>query len=266
MKKTLTILLVVLTFCFASVSIASMCELEQGAFDVAVSIVPDPGCINDEVTASVTITNTGECTDKYRIVSRIVLMLPDIRTIEICEAFIKLEPGKSKTLSITQEIPDFIPPDTYTVKVNVVSTNGKIRKNVPVSLTVEECPETPEEQIAEILTFFNASVESKTLQGEGSGNSAKGRMGALRNMIEATGNFIESGDYERGCLQLLDAYYRCDSEPKPPDFVTGRNTTELAVMIMNLRLSMGCQQERHRTYSHDNEPQVRHGLPISKGK
>lgn len=99
----------------------------------------------------------------------------------------------------------------------------------------------PSEQLAQILEFFDTCVTEGTLSGNGPGNSDEGRLCALRNMIKASGNLINSGLFEEACQQLLDAYNRTDGNPKPPDFVTGDSAQELAVQIQDLRISLGCE-------------------------
>ena len=63
-------------------------------------------------------------------------------------------------------------------------------------------------------------------------------------MIEAAGDLIEDGLIEEACQQLMDAYKKCDGlapPESPPDFVAGPHAAELAVMIQNLRISLGCE-------------------------
>ncbi len=93
----------------------------------------------------------------------------------------------------------------------------------------------------DILTFIDEAVSEQTLWGIGPGKSAKGRLGALRNMVETADNLIEDELFEEGCQQLRDAYRRTDSEPVPPDFVSGPAAPELAGMIENLMLDLGCE-------------------------
>ena len=93
----------------------------------------------------------------------------------------------------------------------------------------------------DILTFINEAVSEQTLWGTGPGKSAKGRLGALRNMVETADNLIEAELFEEGCQQLLDAYRRTDGEPVPPDFVSGSAAPELAGMIEDLMLDLGCE-------------------------
>jgi len=100
----------------------------------------------------------------------------------------------------------------------------------------------PSEQIANILAFFDTSVDDGTLVGDGPGNSAEKRLNALRNMIEAAGDLIENEMFEEACQQLLDVYRRMDGQPKPPDFVTGEAVTELATMIQELMTTLGCEK------------------------
>jgi hypothetical protein len=71
------------------------------------------------------------------------------------------------------------------------------------------------------------AVESGDLYGDGPGNSARGRLKALRNMIESAGALIDEGELELACVQLMDAYDRCDGDPRPPDFVSGPAADDL---------------------------------------
>ena len=68
------------------------------------------------------------------------------------------------------------------------------------------------------------------------------RLNALRNMLEAAGNYIEQGSMRKACQQLLDAYHRTDGQSKPPDFVTGDAASHLANLIQGLVDSLGCSQ------------------------
>ena len=98
----------------------------------------------------------------------------------------------------------------------------------------------PSEQVAEILVFFDNSVVDSTLAGAGNGNSAGGRLGALRNMIKAAGDLIDDGQTAEACQQLLDAYERVDGNVPPPDFADGASAQELAARIQTLRESLEC--------------------------
>lgn len=101
----------------------------------------------------------------------------------------------------------------------------------------------PPVTIEEILEFFDSSVEEGILFGNGPVYSAEKRLSALRNIILITASFINKGLIEVACKHLMNAYKRCDSLPppeSPPDFVSGPATSDLAVMIQNLRISLGC--------------------------
>ena len=60
-------------------------------------------------------------------------------------------------------------------------------------------------------------------------------------MIEAAGDLIEDKLFEEACQQLLDVFKRIDGQPKPPDFVTGKAVPELATMVQDLMVSLGCK-------------------------
>ncbi len=100
---------------------------------------------------------------------------------------------------------------------------------------------TPEEEIDEILEFFDESVENETLEGVGPGrSSADSRLNALRSMIEEAKDLIEAGLIADACEQLMAAYKKTDGDPIPPDFVTGDAAEELAELILHLMNNLGC--------------------------
>jgi beta propeller repeat protein len=101
-------------------------------------------------------------------------------------------------------------------------------------------PEPPLQQIAELLAFFDNSVANGSLSGNGPGNSAAGRLNALRNMIDAAGDLIQDGSIAKACGQLRAAYLRTDGVPQPPEFVTGTAAAELALRISRVREALGC--------------------------
>jgi hypothetical protein len=99
---------------------------------------------------------------------------------------------------------------------------------------------TPGQQIADILAFFDASVEAGTLLGSGPGASAPNRLKALRNMIVSASDLINQGKMTEACQQLRDVYNRTDGLEPPPDFVKGTAASNLASMIKGLRANLNC--------------------------
>jgi PKD repeat protein len=99
----------------------------------------------------------------------------------------------------------------------------------------------PEEQIAVVLAFVEAAVETGSLTGEGPGASAGNRLNALENMIEECGDLIAAGAYDEACAQLKAALKKCDGQPSPPDFVTGDAAPVLKTLIEELRAALGCE-------------------------
>jgi len=112
--------------------------------------------------------------------------------------------------------------------------------DVPLSGTGVNVAPPPQQQIADILAFFDASIAVGTLVGSGNGNSANGRRNALRNMIEAAGDLIQQGRIEDACQQLADAANRTDGAAPPPDFVEGNAAAELEQRLQALRSTIGC--------------------------
>ena len=92
-----------------------------------------------------------------------------------------------------------------------------------------------------ILEFFDQSVADGLLTGDGPGNSANGRLEALRNMFEMAADLIAIGDIDGACGELKSASKKCDGAPKPPDFVAGPAASELCAMISDLMAELGCE-------------------------
>ena len=104
--------------------------------------------------------------------------------------------------------------------------------------------ELPPDQAAQkVLDDFNKYVSGvipgMSLVGSGSGTSGSGRLGAMRNMIEAAGDYIARGDYVTARTQLIDIIARCDGLPKPPDFVSGTARQQLCDEATALLKSIG---------------------------
>jgi hypothetical protein len=95
----------------------------------------------------------------------------------------------------------------------------------------------PPVTIQGILDLF----DDPELCGNGPGNSAEGRKGALKNMIEAAGDLIEEGSTGEACQQLVDAYGRTDGLPRPPEFVGCAGAPVLAGMLIDLMAGLGCE-------------------------
>jgi len=148
-------------------------------------------------------------------------------------------PGGTIDVEITYS-PSAVGPATATLEVTSNDSDEGVVEVVLAGAGV--CSELPpDEQIAEVLDYFDDSVADGNLVGEGPGNSASRRLNALKNMIEAAGDLIESGFFEEACQQLADALKKTDGSPKPPDFVAGPAASELADMICALRVTLGCE-------------------------
>jgi beta propeller repeat protein len=111
---------------------------------------------------------------------------------------------------------------------------------VALSGTGVSTPPPVQQQIGDLLAFFDGVVNGGTLWGDGAGHSAAGRRNALRNMLVATGDLLAQGRLAEACQQALDGWQRTDGFPRPPDFVAGPAAAELAERIEALRTAMGC--------------------------
>jgi len=92
----------------------------------------------------------------------------------------------------------------------------------------------PEQQIENIQEVFDDAVVSQDLVGVGLGNSAHGKLNALRNMLERAEELVDQGKISDAIHQLEDAYKRVDGNPKPPDFAGGDEADNLADLILSL--------------------------------
>ncbi len=101
---------------------------------------------------------------------------------------------------------------------------------------VQEAPVT----IADVIELFDQAVADGTLMGAGPGNSAKGRLNALRNMLLTAGELLEQGDVAAACTQLQDAAERTDGAALPPDFAQGPAAPDLLDAITELQDGLGC--------------------------
>lgn len=97
-----------------------------------------------------------------------------------------------------------------------------------------------DDQAMALLEFFDASVASGDLIGDGPGASASWRLHALRNMIEASGDLIDRGRTRVACVQLEVARRRTDGLFPPPDFASGSAAPDLEAEIAQLRANLGC--------------------------
>jgi parallel beta-helix repeat protein len=96
-------------------------------------------------------------------------------------------------------------------------------------------PQTTVLQQAEaLLIYFDEEVINGSLAGIGPGRSSQGRLGALRNMLEAVCELIEDEQFDEARLQLLDVYMKVDGNPQPPDFVAGDAVEEISTKILEL--------------------------------
>ncbi len=93
--------------------------------------------------------------------------------------------------------------------------------------------------MAGILLFFDEAVAAGTLIGHGPGNSADGRLNALRSMLVTAKELIDSGNIEEACGQLAAAYKKCDGDE--PEFVDGVAVSELSEMILEIMEGLGCE-------------------------
>lgn len=214
-----------------------MCEFSD--FSPDIDVAPLDYSFGDvaEGTTSETIVTISNTDDEYDLVVNDVVIEGDSSYwYETGEGLDRIVPGGTGEIRVYYS-PTAAGPSSATLQI---LSNDEDESLVEVQLS-GNCVinDTPSELIADILEFFDSSVDAGTISGNGPGNSSTGRLKALRNMIEAAGDLVEQGLIEEAVNQLYDAYKRVDGLPKPPDFAAGEDAEELATMIMQLIEDLG---------------------------
>jgi hypothetical protein len=131
---------------------------------------------------------------------------------------------------------------TSLAELTILSNDGdETWLMLPISGEGVEASVPPADQVIEILTFVEESINNGSLEGAGNGRSAAGRLGALINKIEAAGEYIRLENYAEACVALDSAFKRTDGLSPPPDFVSGIAAEELAFRINFLMETLGCE-------------------------
>jgi hypothetical protein len=183
---------------------------------------------------------------------------PDTQEVVLLTAF-RLGLGSSSDFSVKTTIPEsgiqLLP--GHTVEIEIVYTPSAIgptsdslyiytnprgfEETVDLSGTGIAVAPLPSQSeiisVEDILAFFDNSVDSGYLEGDGKGKSAPNRLKALRNMIRSTGEIIKEGNNDIAFDKLLTILKKTDgqrSPDSPPDFVKGYGVGKLAGMIEGL--------------------------------
>ncbi|OPY81652.1 MAG: hypothetical protein A4E65_01103 [Syntrophorhabdus sp. PtaU1.Bin153] len=98
-----------------------------------------------------------------------------------------------------------------------------------------------ESTIDDILAFFDASIADGDLVGVGLKPGTTNRaVKVFRKALEQAEYYIDNRQKSRACAVLGEAYRRVDGNPKPSDIIAGAEASQLATMIQNVRLTLGC--------------------------
>ena len=112
--------------------------------------------------------------------------------------------------------------------------NDKIFTSYTTQLTSPVIPAF-DQQIEEIQDEFDNAVAGDGLEGVGqNATSAKGKLNALRNMLERAEDLIDQGNIPAAIQQLEDVYRKVDGDPKPPDLASGSEASAIAEMLQDL--------------------------------
>jgi uncharacterized delta-60 repeat protein len=143
-------------------------------------------------------------------------------------------PGETSVVDI--EITYTPTTEGYVSTTLLIESNDADEPLVGVELggvgVVVEIP--PEQQIQDILDFFDQSVSDGTLVGYGPGPCSARRLRALRCMIKSAGVLIKCEYYGWATMILRAVDKKTDGEPRPPDFVAGEAVPTLNQMVKDL--------------------------------
>lgn len=149
------------------------------------------------------------------------IFLPAGGKVEIALTFTPSTPGPaSDTLIIATSDP------------RVVGRVALTGVGVTAEASSEKQPEIID--VKKILDFFDASVKEGSLEGKGSGKSAKNRLNALRNMIWSLAKNIDNKENEKLCEKLPVILEKTKSN------VQGSVAGELTEMIQALLDKSDC--------------------------
>jgi hypothetical protein len=98
----------------------------------------------------------------------------------------------------------------------------------------------PADDCEAMVAFFQTAVEEGRITGLGSGNSARGRLGAFRNMLVESCRLWEDGQVREACDMLTSAARKCDGADNPPDFITGEAVPELMGLMESSPVGTAC--------------------------
>ncbi|HSR41661.1 MAG TPA: VCBS repeat-containing protein, partial [Longimicrobiales bacterium] len=94
--------------------------------------------------------------------------------------------------------------------------------------------------IDQLVTAAEDAVSNGTLVGAGPGRSGPGRLNAWMSMLREARAKLHGADVNGACANLFNTHRRADGAPRPPDFVDGPATRELADRIRALGEDLGC--------------------------
>ena len=116
----------------------------------------------------------------------------------------------------------------------------------------------PEEQMDELLEFFNAAVDDGTLTGTGYGRIAKIRLRVFQYMLLRADYLMDKGCTRAGCRMLREAYVRVDGFWWPRDYVKGEASGELATRIQELMVNLNCEDYKGWPYYKYHHKMMKH--------
>ncbi|MFC1792529.1 Calx-beta domain-containing protein [Planctomycetota bacterium] len=155
--------------------------------------------------------------------------------------YVDIPYGQSSATIYVVVINDGTVENSETVRLTI-SSNSAYDIGSPSYATVtitdddEDLPVSEAEQMmADTLVFYYASIDDGSLGG------ISNKLVKMQTMLETAYNQIVNGYYDDACVQLTEAYLRCDGSKKPlMDYVSGTATADLAGMIQEVIIELGC--------------------------
>ncbi|MHC5101745.1 MAG: hypothetical protein ACYSOG_07925, partial [Planctomycetota bacterium] len=91
-----------------------------------------------------------------------------------------------------------------------------------------------EEQITQILGFFDGAIEEGSIQGVGKAKSATNKVRVFGKILSLADELLLAGYDEYALETLLMIEKKCDGQKAPKDFIEGAAAEELNTLINEL--------------------------------
>jgi hypothetical protein len=124
-------------------------------------------------------------------------------------------------------------------------------------------PPPPSQECEAMIAVFETAVAEGRITGTGSGNSAKGRLGAFHHMLVEVCELWNGDAVQDACDMLAAAAKKCDGQDKPGDFITGEGVADIMAAIETSPVATTCWSSPQVMLKSASAPDLT--LPVSWG-